>query len=185
MITKITNIREKYHKGFKRKESDISEIVIHGTAGGKTAEGMFNWMYKSDRKKCYRGIGLFHYLIDMQGEIYEVIDPLRWTYHSHSNKHDKHTIGIELLNPSKTNSEAYTDMQLQMLMSFIFDELFEKYDITSIVGHQFNKKKFTGVGNYPCPGNFEWRYLKEFLKGNNFDYIEYEEAFVNIRGKFE
>jgi len=157
-------IREKYHQGFEREISDINTVVIHGTAGGNSAKGLIKWMLSGEREEQYkRGIALFHYLIDKNGKIYEIINPDRWVYHSSSGSQDQHTIGIELINSGKNNEEEYTTKQYIALWKLLFGKIGEKYNIKRIIGHGAQKRKWSG-GYKNCPGNFEWFYLGAAVK---------------------
>jgi len=153
-IIKELRIREKFTKGFLRG-NNVYEIIIHGTGGGSTAEGMFNWMLTGERQERYKqGIGLFHYLIDRQGKIYEIISPEMWVYHSGTGKHDSETIGIELINTSSKNLDEFTSKQYESL-DFLIDYLLQYYYIEIIEGHGQCQKRLTGIYKQ-CPGNFDW-----------------------------
>ena len=181
-IIKDSSIRDKFHKGFKRTRGP-SEIIIHGTGGGHSAKGLLRWMMQGERGKLYyRGIALFHYLIDRNGEITEIIDPDLWVYHSSSGKHDERTVGIELMNPYIDNGGYYTQEQYDSLMQLIFDELMERYSIDSIMSHGRAKQKFSGEYK-KCPGSaFEWIALEEEMKSRDISYNHKEglESYWNI-----
>jgi|WetSurMetagenome_2_1015567.scaffolds.fasta_scaffold02376_16 N-acetyl-anhydromuramyl-L-alanine amidase AmpD len=172
-IIKITSIRQKYFEGFKRLNAP-SEVVIHGTGGGSTAQGMIDWMLSGEREEEYKkGIALFHYLNDRDGKIYEIIDPDNWVYHSSSGRHDAVTIGIEHLKPDALNKTALTEEQYDSTVEFLVF-LINKYPITSIIGHVMNTIKYSGPKyvKVPCPGEFDWIKLQLLLKnaGYNFHY---------------
>lgn len=164
-----TRIRDKYHKGFDR-EKDVSTIVLHGTGGGSSSEGLIKWMLGGERAKSYeRGIALFHYLIDREGEIIELIDPNFWVYHSSSGRQDQSTIGIELINPHPTNEDEYTDAQYESIFELIFDELFVKFPVSEIVSHNRMKEKYSN-GSKDCPNNFSWDALEVELERRDINY---------------
>lgn len=178
MEIKINNtIRNKYTKGLIRP-SDPDEIVIHGTGGGASASVLINWMLSGERAKEYtRGIALFHYLIDYTGEVFEIINPNYWVYHSSAGLHDKTTIGIEMMNHSPQNAGEFTDGQYTALFNLI-DLLMKKYEIKSIVGHGYNKLKYSG-SDKNCPGNFDWEKLGAHLANKDIQ-TEYEPRHFNI-----
>ncbi len=123
-------------------------------------------MLSGERAKEYnRGIALFHYGINPDGRIVEVVDPDYWTYHSSAGWYDKRTIGIELMNSSKSNRNPYTAEQYESLFNLIFDHLRKVYpSITRIVGHGFNKRKYSRK-NKQCPGvGFDWSKLEAEMK---------------------
>lgn len=163
-----STIRNKYMVGFPRDYNDVTEIVCHGTGGGQSARAIMSWMLGGERKDLYmQGIGLFHYLIDFNGDIYEIINSLNWTYHSEAGAQDKHTIGIELMNPMFGNQGTYKNEQYKALQNLIL-ELLEMFpNINSIVSHDANRKKYSGLPPKPCPGKFfEWAKIEEIITEN-------------------
>ena len=153
----VDKIRNKY-SGLGRKVSDIKEIVIHGSGGG-TAKGIIEWMasYNCERKELYKqGIGLFHFMIDRNGDTYEILSPEVWAYHSESGFHDHTTIGIELVNPELLNAGDYTDEQYESLNTLI-EKITGRFKIDIISSHDYNRKFYSGSKPKPCPGNkFDW-----------------------------
>jgi hypothetical protein len=173
-------IRTKYQAGWinKVRTNPITEIVLHGTAGGISAEGLLLWILSGERaKEYYKGIALFHYIIDrIEPNIVEVIDPSYWVYHSSSGIHDKETIGIEMVNPSKTNREPFTENQYTMMFNLIFKHLLPTYPfINKIVSHDYNMKTFSGLPPKGCPGvGFDWTRLEKELTKNNKKFSKIE-----------
>lgn len=153
----VNKIRNKY-PGLSRKSSDIKEIVIHGTGGG-TAKGIIDWMSSDtcERRELYKqAIGLFHFMIDRNGDIYEILNPEVWTYHSESGFHDHKTIGIELVNPELLNAGEYTDDQYDSLNT-LMSKIIDRFKIDTISTHDYNRKFFSGSKPKPCPGHkFDW-----------------------------
>lgn len=146
---------------FERNLDLIYEIVLHGTAGGRTASGMLRWMLTGERAKEYRrGVALYHDLLDRNGDVYAIIPYHYWVYHSSSGKHDKRTIGIEMINPEKDNDSEYTNEQYEGLFKHIEYLLSVIPSIKSIVGHGSNKLKYSGKYK-ECPGNFDWDRLQK------------------------
>ena len=163
-IVKDQLIKEKWHRGFERKQP-IDEIVLHGTGGG----GTYQYVLQGGRKELYiKGIALFHYLIEQNGKTIEIIDPERWVYHSSSGKHDERTIGIELLNPDFQNKGSYTEQQYKSLFELI-DLLMSANRIERIVSHKYNYMTFSG-DTKNCPGNFNWIRLGDHLKQKKVKY---------------
>lgn len=165
-----TRVRDRWHSGFER-EKDITTIVLHGTGGGSSTEGLIKWMLDGERGDSYeRGIALFHYLIGRDGEIIELIDPEFWVYHSSSGRQDRRTIGIELMNPDPSNIAEYTLDQYDSLFWLMFENLFPSYPtINAIVSHNRMKEKFSG-GSKDCPNNFEWEALEVELEDRGIAY---------------
>jgi len=143
-------------KPFERPLGSIREIIIHGTGGGKNEESIINWMLSGERAAEYKkGIALYHYSIDRDGSVTQIIPDNYFVYHSSSGAHDRVTIGIELLNPYVDNHGGYTDEQYVSLLNLI-NGLKEKYPITVIAGHGATGNKYS---NKPknCPGEFfDW-----------------------------
>lgn len=160
-------IRDKYMKGFDRNLSDITTIVLHGTGGGQSAKAIINWMLGGERAGDYNaGISLFHYEIDLNGDIYEIINPLKWVYHSEASSMDKHTIGIELLNTRELNQASYTPDQYNALFELI-SELIRMFPIDTITSHDVQRMKYSNLKPKPCPGVlFDWRQLEEYASEN-------------------
>jgi hypothetical protein len=160
-------IRKKYFSPtpseFFRNNDDIKEIVIHGTGGGQSAEAIINWMLGGERESLYRrGIGMFHYEIDLDGDIYCLLPNDIWCYHSDAGLHDKQTIGIELLNTGVLNSAEYTEAQYKALDELIVKLCKQFPSIDSIVSHDANRKKFSKLLPKPCPGiQFDWTKVEE------------------------
>lgn len=176
------DIRNKYHKGYKRKDSEVTHLIIHGTAGGQSAKSNLKWMmsggymgngvYRSEQYS--KGVALFHYIIDRDGTIYDIINPHNFVYHSstggNSSKQtgfDRNTIGIELTNPDRENHGYYTPQQyfsLVWLYTFLVDR-FPK--MKYIYGHGSIKREKTGK-NKVCPGpNFDWKRFGSYLEQEN------------------
>ena len=175
-----TSIREKYMSGFPRP-GKVTEIVIHGTGGGSTSKAIINWIMGGERAKEYlRGVALFHYLIDREGGIIEVINPSKWVYHSSSGIHDKETIGIEHINPDAKNQDAFTDEQYQSDLDLILF-LITQFPVTSIIGHVQNTLKYSGQKyvKVPCPGNYDWPRLQKMLFESGHEFNFGEEHLIN------
>lgn len=176
-ITIDRQIRTKYQSGWitKIRNQPITEVVIHGTAGGSETTNLLRWMYNGERGAEYmKGIALFHYLIGRDGEIIEIIDPAYYVYHSTSGAHDKQTIGIEMMNPDKMNASNYTDAQYQSLFKLIFDYLMKLYPtINRITSHRYNIIVYNHGKLSPkqCPGTgFVWAKLDEELQRRKYQY---------------
>lgn len=169
-ITVDTVIREKFHEGFERT-TQPGIVVIHGTSGGGTLE----WMRKGARAADYRkGIGLFHYLIQRFGSIYEIIDPERYVRAAHAPKEEEASmIHIEWLNPKPGNADHYTDQQYESFAWLVFDYLMLKYPIRTIMTHQYSFDNHVGGRkDPPCPGpRFDWAPVKEALAARNLGYV--------------
>ena len=165
----------KLYPCFDRDIKDISEIVIHGTGGGVNAISLLRWMITGGRVEEYkRGIGLFHYLIDRDGEIYKLYSLEKWMYHSSSGQHDKCTVGIELMNPSTNNQVEYTAEQYRSLAELV-KAVNGLVTIKSIVGHGLNKQKYSGSYKV-CPGRFDWFNFGETLDGMGMSFTAAGEA---------
>ena len=157
-----------YH-GYARAIADINEITVHGSGGGSSSMALLNWMSSEncERKELYKkGIGLFPYTIDFNGDIYNLMPVNNWYYHSDAGQHDSHTIGIEMMNSGQGNSGKYTNVQYASLFELMSD-LCSKYPITDIHSHDANRRMFSNMPQKPCPGmNFNWSQLEEYVTEN-------------------
>lgn len=171
-IKKDTIIRNKFCKGFERT-IPVTHFVIHGTGGG----GTLNWVRNADPaskrgRRYINGDGLFHYLIERDGTIYEIIDPELWVYHASIRSRDKGTIGVELLNPSSTNKTPYTKEQYKALV-WLYGYVQRTYhrEVKTAISHNMMKRKYRRDGK-ACPGKgFDWELFKSMmLEDWNFVY---------------
>lgn len=156
-INDRTDISKKFFDGFERTKN-IEYVIVHGTAGGDTLNFVYNTKLESDLGKGYqKGIGLFHFLIEPSGKIYQIMDTDVWCHHASCGKEDMKTIGIELQNPDSHNAKPYTEEQYQSLLE-LFEYLKEKYPtIDKFVSHNRMKEKFS-KGTKECPGKgFDWK----------------------------
>lgn len=178
-------VRTKYQRGFIKKvrKKHVTEVVLHGTAGGESVSGLLHWMYNGGRATEYnKGVALFHYLIgrgakgEKDGLLAEVIDPMYYVYHSSSSKHDKETVGVELINSSKSNRNPYTDGQYDSLFKLIFEHLMVLYpNINRVTSHRYNiwrwNNKWTAKRrDKNCPGNFNWNLLDSELNKRGYTF---------------
>jgi hypothetical protein len=175
-----TKYRDAWIKATRDPKLPIVEVVVHGTGGGRSVEGLLNWMYTDGRPGYKKNIGFFHYAIgrgdkgEKDGLIVNVLDPEYWTYHSTCYKHDYQTIGVELLNTSLSNRDPFTDAQYDSLFKLIFDYLMPLYPtITRITGHRYNIWRWNTEAKAKendknCPGNFDWSRVDKELSKRGF-----------------
>lgn len=156
-------IEEMFSRGLRLRPGSIREIVVHGTAGGSSMDSLVNWMLGGEQAENYsRGIGLFHFAIGRDGEIVQIINPKWWVYHSLSGAHDQETVGIELINPTRDNSGAYTDEQYKALTDLCDYLMRTHVYCRQIVSHNHNGMIYSRIGKN-CPGNFDWQRLSQSL----------------------
>lgn len=160
-------IQALYFQGImdKKRYKKISEIVVHGTAGGDgTAEQFVSWQLGGELKENYnKGIGLVHYVIGRDGKIIRTISEEYWMYHSTSLYHDMETVGIELCNTSFSNSNQYTKEQYESLAGLCDFIMRKNKTCRMIVGHNRNGRLYSGIGKN-CPGSiFDWNRLVDLL----------------------
>jgi hypothetical protein len=161
-IIKDFEITKKYNEGFPRALKSITEFVVHHTAGRGVWAGLKKWMLGGERAEEYkRAVALFHFAIDKDGAIYQVGRLNRWFYHSSSGRHDKLTIGCELIH----YNGPFTEEQYQSLAYLIYEYLPTLCPgLHRIVGHDYNKNKYSG-SRKGCPGpNFDWPRLEQYGK---------------------
>lgn len=185
-INKDTIIRNKFFSGYPRSK-DVIWFVIHGTAGG----GVLHWMrygvpLNSARGIDYqKGIGLFHYLINRDGSIWEIIDPDKWVWHASIGRVDGGTIGVELVNTSTSNSAPYTQEQYNSLIAlytFLRTTKFPK--MTTMISHnramiKVNEGRYGGKA---CPGRgFNWHTWRNMVRTKYSFAHENGESLWNIQ----
>lgn len=152
----------------KRDLSEITEIVIHHTAGGGTNKSLFDW-FKGDtcpNHDLYRRfIALTHYYIQKDGGVTEAYPLDVWLYHSCSGKRDKSTIGIELIHASGEFTVHQYASLLQLMMTTIPEQC---PNISTISSHDFRYLKYSGKTK-GCPSQFfDWDIIRQ---NNQFNWI--------------
>lgn len=189
-LVKRDEVFNKYFDPIKNKHlrgiDEITEIVLHGTGGGKSAEALINWMMKGERAPNYvKGVSLFHFVIDYNGTVYQIIDPIYWVWHSSSGAHDRKTIGIEHMNPDlvkfpmQMNRVKYKEAQQVASADIIIDLLKEHPNIKTIVGHGQNARTYSAAYQN-CPGAYDWEYLMGRLKEIGYVFDFKDEKIYNI-----
>lgn len=164
-----TVVRTKWHAGFKRNVSPAI-LVIHGSAGPNP----YKWVAEGDRlgnprTELYKkGIALWHYTINQDGEICEMIDPENWVYHSSAGRADEQTIGVEMEHPDN-GTLPFKDTQYIALFSLI-NFLMLKYPISEIISHNKMKQRHRGT-NKKCPGpGFDWNRLADYISAKDLHF---------------
>lgn len=183
-----TRIRDKYNQGFVRRDDEVTHLIVHGTGGGRKAEDCIKWMInggdlgggKSRESQYRRGVALFQFLIDRDGTVIELLNPHKWVYHSSTMDFDRHTIGVELINPDRSNGGHYTDNQylsLVQLYTFLRERFRNMYYIT---GHGSIKRQRTNKTK-ACPGDgFNWKVLNlDLTKDGGFTTV-YGSEEINV-----
>lgn len=173
-IIKDYAIRSKWTHGTPRNPDKVNTIVYHGTGGGGTYNYVLSGVrFKTmPRNKYYDGIGLFHYLIERNGQIIEVIDPDNRVFHSSRGMKDDYTIGIELVNQDSNNANGYTKKQCDSLFWLTFDVLYVQYPISIIMSHKRSIQKYSPrSGVKECPGKgFDWKLLEQEMYNRDLSY---------------
>lgn len=160
-IYKDDIIRNKFFSGYSRSKP-VVWFVIHGTGGGGTLNWIRNTDPKSERGQGYcKGLALFHYLIEENGIIWEIIDPSKWVWHASVGNFDGGTIGVELLNTSSNNSKPYTPQQYNSLYGlYNYLRINSFPEMKTMISHNRAKKEISN-GTKKCPGKgFDWNMWK-------------------------
>jgi hypothetical protein len=170
-------IRTKYQMGWINKirnTNTIKEVTLHATGGGVSTTSLLRWIWEGERSAEYKkGIALFHFLVGRDGVIVSIIDPAYYVYHSTSGQHDKSTLAVECINPSKNNDSPWPQVQYDSFFSLLFNHLFTLYpSIDRICSHRYNMMKYSPqVSPKQCPGaGFEWSKLDEQLRTKGFSF---------------
>lgn len=178
-IIRITDIEDKYHRGFIRP-APPTEITLHSTAShpGTNAKSILTWMKnggymgidkkigkpKYRRDEYMKGISLFHFIIDRDGTIYQLLDVMRWVYHSCSHNHDATTIGIEHVKLTTDNSDDWTPEQYKASLELCADLYRQFNTINKVTSHDYNSRTYSGLGEKPCPGPINWDLYRDFAR---------------------
>lgn len=174
------SVTQKWHAGWKRPLDQITEVVIHHTAGKGSIDTLKKWMLNGERKDQYtKGISLFHFAISMDGEIWKAGPISRWWYHSCSGKHDRYTVGIENIH----KSGAFTDEQYNNLFWLLFEYIPHFCpSYCRIVSHDYNYNTYNNMKK-GCPGpDFDWDRLESEMKKRNitFETHGFEEYTIKL-----
>ena len=163
------SVIKKYGSPPERKLNEVDEIVIHHTAGGGNWKGLRTWILSKNCERRHlfeKYVALTHFYIDKTGLVNQIFDLDTWTYHSCSGKHDKKTVGIELVH----RTGPFTEAQYESLCEVI-RHVTDFCPIKTIVSHDFNYMHYSGKEK-GCPSrDFDWNRLDEMLKvsGYNFE----------------
>ena len=147
----------------RRKNSEISYIIIHYTGMQSEIESLKRLKNKKSNVSC-------HYLIGKQGNITQLVRENRIAWHAGKSKWknfknlNKNSIGIELVN--KGHNYGYEKFPLKQIKSLIYlcKKLRKKYKI--------DKKNFLGHSDISPlrkddPGEkFPWKRLSKLKIGN-------------------
>lgn len=162
------SVTEKWHRGWKRGLSEITEAVVHHTAGGGNINSLKSWMLAGERQESYKqGIGLFHFSIDADGAIWKVGPISRWWFHSSCGQHDRLTVGIELIHKSGPFAEKQYESLFWMLFEYL-PHFCQNYN--RIVSHDYNFNTYSN-NRKGCPGpDFSWARLEDEMKKREISY---------------
>jgi len=184
VIKQDTIIRNKFMDGYARTKP-VTWFVVHGTAGGGTLQWIRNTDPKSERGVGYtKGIALFHFFIDRDGTIWQVIDTEKWVWHASIGRFDGGTIGVELVNQDYQNRKPYSAEQYNSLLA-LYEHLLKQYpEMNTIISHNRAKIKVNNgkLGGKACPGlGFDWSLWMNMLKQKFNFATNNEEIIWNIK----
>lgn len=137
------------------KNRSIDTIIIHSSYNALGGD----YYSLSKLLEEYKEYGVSpHYLIDREGEIYQLVKDQNIAYHAGESKMpdgrsgvNDFSLGIELMNTESSNFTENQYQSLKKLISFIR----EKHKITSILGHNQ-----ISPGRKTDPWNFQWSKIK-------------------------
>lgn len=151
-VEKLEVIERAVSWGFeKREKRGIDTVVIHSSY-----DALGNKPYDVDGLiKEYKEYEVSpHYLIDREGNIYQLVSDNNIAYHAGQSKVpdgrtgvNQFSLGIELMN---TKEDKYTSKQYDSLNELLA-HLKEKYNIKFVVGHNQ-----IAPGRKDDPWNFDW-----------------------------
>jgi len=159
------------HRSESRQGHKIKYVVIHGTAGGTSAEGIAVGFRDGDR------VASAHLIIDQQGKIAQGI-PLRDAAWANGILGDNrapfipsdinpnlYTAGIEFVKESRENLNELTPIQFEVGFEVIMC-VCDTYDIPKRSGDANGGiLAHWDISATACPGPFPWNELWLYLKG--------------------
>ena len=151
-----------------------SFIILHGTAGGDTAQGIAN--YFKGTEGTANPVSS-HYIVGKDGTIVQCIAEKDGSYGNGivnnpnwTNNPNYYTISIEHVKSTSDNSEPLTPAQQAASFALIKDicqrngiGMHDADDKTGITGHF----SIDPVNRSRCPGTFPWDALWAYLNGGN------------------
>jgi N-acetyl-anhydromuramyl-L-alanine amidase AmpD len=148
-------------EGFTRTEQP-NTLVIHGTWASDYAS-LMRWMLAGSRDSEYRrGIGMYNWIIDRDGEIYNTVPEGVWTHHAHAGT-ALHSVMLSvcLINQEVNNQGDYTAAQYNALNKLFFLNLGPRYQLRRVMSHSASARTFApSTVTTPCPGpRFSFDYL--------------------------
>lgn len=122
----------------------VDTIILHHT-GGSTFSSGYNTLTR-------RGLSV-HYMVDIDGTIYYLVDEGKLAYHASG--WNARSIGIEIVNTGKADMD-YTDKQYTAVFNLVNNIVKRwptiSFDNTHIIGHY----QASEVGKWDPSPNFEW-----------------------------
>jgi len=156
-----------------RRGQTAKWLIIHGTAGGSSAQNIGNW-FKNPNSKTST-----HYVVGRDGVIVQCVDEKNgaWgngviergadSWWSRTGNPNYATISIELVKPSKDNSNTISDAQKRATFNLVKDIIRRNPGIRKgwanasggITGHY----SISPLSRKRCPGPFPFSELFSFL----------------------
>lgn len=162
-------------KSMSRVGYKPTHIVLHGTAGGSSAQGIANYFATSTVQASA------HFIIGQDGAIVQgisaddaawgngILDHPRFPFPTDANP-NLYTISIEHVKAATDNSNALTDAQKAASFKLI-QLLCQQYNIPArpgdVSGGVLSHADFDSVSRARCPGLYPWSDLWAYLKGSN------------------
>lgn len=163
------------NKSMSRQSHKITHLVIHGTAGGSSAEGIANYFATSDVDASA------HIEVDQKGVIAQgiplslaawangVIGAGHVSYIREDLNPNYYTASIEFVKASTDNSDALTPIQQQVGFELI-KCICDTYNIPKRAGDAkggiIKHADIDPINRSRCPGTFPWNELWAYLAGN-------------------
>jgi N-acetyl-anhydromuramyl-L-alanine amidase AmpD len=164
------------NKSMDRQGHKITHLVIHGTAGGSSAQGIANYFATSDVDASA------HIEVDQAGIIAQgiplslaawangVITPGHASYIREDVNPNLYTASIEFVKSSTDNSNALTPIQQKVGFELI-KCICDTYNIPKRAGDAkggvIKHADIDPVNRARCPGNFDFPALWTYLQGGN------------------
>lgn len=173
------------NKSMDRQGQPIKYIVLHGTAGGSSAQAIGEYFRDSNVDASA------HFVIGQDGTIVQGVNVLAaaWgngvltaghaAYLPENINPNLYSVSIEHVKPSTDNSDQLTSAQAQN-SSELIQRLCDTYNIPKHAGDTsggvISHADIDPINRSRCPGSYPWNNLWAYLKGDSSEVLSISQA---------